>query len=70
MRSERFSDVGHFEAQVQSLPLEREIVHKLMLGILPAQRNGQGPPHGDRRTQGGDSVRRALHPTHSSSTHN
>ena len=34
MRLKRFSDVGHFEARVQSFLLEREAVHNLMLGII------------------------------------
>lgn len=34
MSLERFSDVGHFEARVQSFLLEREAVHNLMLGII------------------------------------
>ena len=46
MRLERFSDVGHFEARVQSFLLEREAVHNLMLGIIGHLHSGtvKDPP--------------------------
>lgn len=65
MRLEHFSDVGHFEARVQSFLLEREAVHNLMLGIIGHLRSGtvKDPLMATVERGGETPTRRAPHPT-------